>query len=302
MPIWGQVLSEIATSDDPTIHDKTRRKYRRDLHSLTGRHTIIYYTDWLTNEDPTSTQSAMTLSDMQGFMGAVSGQNTDKLDLILHVPGGELGTAQAIVQYLRDKFTHIRAIVPIAAMSAGTMIALACDEIVMGAHSYLGPIDPQLRLAGRWVPVGSVVDDFVRASEQIAQGPEMYRVWSPILDKYPPGLLSECGQAQRRTKRVAKKWLGAWMLSGDEDAAHCAAEWFADDQEHMSHNRPISRDEARRQRIVITNLEDDPLLQEAALSLHHATMHSLTGTPMVKIIENHLGGSDHTYMVMRVPD
>ncbi|MYB45359.1 MAG: hypothetical protein F4X74_10520 [Acidimicrobiia bacterium] len=244
----------------------------------------------------------MTLSDMQGFMGAVNGQDTDQLDLILHVPGGELEAAQAIVQYLRTKFAHIRAIVPIAAMSAGTMIALACDEIVMGAHSYLGPIDPQLPVGGRWVPVGSVVDDFVRASQDIARDPQMYRVWSPILDKYPPGLLSDCGQAQKRTKRVAKEWLAAWMLGGDEDAAHCAAEWFANDQEHMSHNRPISRDEARRQRIVITDLENDPSLQEAALSVHHATMHSLTGTPMVKIIENHLRSSDHTYMVMRVPD
>jgi len=56
----------------------------------------------------------------------------------LHSPGGSIEAAEAIVTYLRSKFAHIRAIVPHSAMSAATMIAMACDEIVMGKHSFLG--------------------------------------------------------------------------------------------------------------------------------------------------------------------
>ena len=65
------------------------------------------------------------------------------LDLILHTPGGETAATESLVDYLRSIFgTDIRAVIPQIAMSAGTTIACACKEIVMGKHSSLWPIDP----------------------------------------------------------------------------------------------------------------------------------------------------------------
>ena len=67
------------------------------------------------------------------------------LDLILHTPGGDTAATESIVDYLHNMFgNNIRAIVPQLAMSAGTMIACSCKEIIMGLQSSLGPIDPQL--------------------------------------------------------------------------------------------------------------------------------------------------------------
>ena len=79
------------------------------------------------------------LSDIQGFMETMSNIEETKLDLILHSPGGSSDAAQSVVEYMRQRFDHIRVFVPVAAMSAATMIALSCDEIVMGKHSQLGP-------------------------------------------------------------------------------------------------------------------------------------------------------------------
>jgi membrane-bound ClpP family serine protease len=56
--------------------------------------------------------------------------------------------------------TNIRAIIPQMAMSAGTMIALSTREIIMGKHSNLGPIDPQI--AG--IPAHGVIEEFNRAA------------------------------------------------------------------------------------------------------------------------------------------
>ena len=75
---------------------------------------------------------------------SLHGLTGKELDLILHSPGGSLEAAEQIVTYLRSKYDNIRAIVPQNAMSAATMIACACDEIMMGKHSALGPIDPQI--------------------------------------------------------------------------------------------------------------------------------------------------------------
>jgi len=64
------------------------------------------------------------------------------IDLILHSSGGSAEATEAIVKYLRSKFEHIRVIIPYGAMSAATMLACAADEIIMGKHSFIGPIDP----------------------------------------------------------------------------------------------------------------------------------------------------------------
>jgi hypothetical protein len=64
--------------------------------------------------------------------------------------------------------------------------------------------------------------------------------------------------------------------------------YFADAARHKSHSLGIDREQARRLRIVVDDLEADQELQDAVLSVHHATMHTLDG-PTVKIIENQLG-------------
>jgi ClpP class serine protease len=85
--------------------------------------------------------------DKNGFMMAIHHLDRSKgLDLLLHTPGGDLAATESLVDFLRRMFgTDIRAIVPQIAMSAGTMLACSCREIVMSKHSSIGPIDPHLR-------------------------------------------------------------------------------------------------------------------------------------------------------------
>jgi ClpP class serine protease len=69
---------------------------------------------------------------------------TVPIDLILHTPGGLVLAASQIAQALRDHDGRVTAVVPHYAMSGGTLIALAADEIVIDRHAALGPVDPQL--------------------------------------------------------------------------------------------------------------------------------------------------------------
>ena len=66
------------------------------------------------------------------------------IEIILHTPGGLVLAARQIASALADHDGKVTAIVPHYAMSGGTMIALAADEIVVDAHAALGPIDPQV--------------------------------------------------------------------------------------------------------------------------------------------------------------
>jgi ClpP class serine protease len=75
------------------------------------------------------------------------------IEIILHTPGGLVLAASQIAIALADHDGPVKAVVPHYAMSGGTMIALAADEIVLDRHAALGPIDPQLGM----YPAASIV-------------------------------------------------------------------------------------------------------------------------------------------------
>jgi hypothetical protein len=308
---WGELLKELAELQGspltphtvvppkpgtPTPHDILRRKYLKQLAALTGRPVIVYATAWLEGKaDVTSADLSVGLGDLQGFMEAASNIPERRVDLFLHSPGGSAEAAEAVMAYLRTQFDHIRAVVPLAAMSAATMMALACDEIVMGAHSQLGPIDPQITIptpeGARSAPAQAIIDQFEQAKVE-CQDPKNIAAWLPILRGYGPGLLAICDTQRQLAEDFATVSLEAHMFADDPEAhakAEAAAKWFADFSEFRSHGRRVSREDARAQGLKVLALEDDDTLQDAMLSVHHATQLTLSGTPVCKMIENHRG-------------
>ena len=67
------------------------------------------------------------------------------IDLVLHTPGGLVLAAMQIARAVEAHPAKVTVYVPVYAMSGGTLIALAADEIVLGEFSVLGPIDPGSR-------------------------------------------------------------------------------------------------------------------------------------------------------------
>lgn len=76
-----------------------------------------------------------------------------KIDLILHTPGGLVIAALQIARALKAHAGQVTVFVPHYAMSGGTLLALAADEIVMSPHAVLGPIDPQIN----GMPAASII-------------------------------------------------------------------------------------------------------------------------------------------------
>jgi ClpP class serine protease len=80
------------------------------------------------------------------------------IDLILHTPGGLVLASDQIAYALKRHPGRVTVIVPHYAMSGGTLVALAADEILMDPDAVLGPVDPQLGnvLRGAW-PAASIL-------------------------------------------------------------------------------------------------------------------------------------------------
>src|SRR3984893_10416964 len=85
------------------------------------------------------------INDSEEVLRAIQMTDADvPLDLVLHTPGGLVLAALQIAKAVREHKARVTVFLPHYAMSGGTLIALAADEIVMCKHSVLGPIDPQL--------------------------------------------------------------------------------------------------------------------------------------------------------------
>lgn len=294
MPNWSQVLDELRNEEarrvnsEKSTFDVVRRKYLAALSNFTGRNTICYYSSWLSK--PYSFGMDLQDEDRNAFMMAVHNLDRTKgLDLILHTPGGEIAAAESIVHYLRQMFgTDIRAIVPQMSMSAGTMIACSCKEIVMAKHSNLGPIDPQL--AG--IPAAAVKEEFEEAIRQISVDQSRLAAWQFILGKYTPTFLANCENAVKWSKEFVKRELVANMFSGMPNAdqkAQSVVDKLTDFSGNKSHSRHIHTDECIALGLNIIRLEDDDELQDHILTIHHCIMHTIANSAAIKLVENQNG-------------
>jgi ClpP class serine protease len=85
------------------------------------------------------------VNDSEAVLRAIKLTDADcPIDLIIHTPGGLVLAAGQIAHALRRHRAKVTVFVPHYAMSGGTLIALAADEIVMDPNAVLGPVDPQL--------------------------------------------------------------------------------------------------------------------------------------------------------------
>jgi len=237
--------------------------------------------------------------DIEGFMEAFSGLSPKEgLDLILHSPGGSAEATEALVSFIRSKFSDVRVIIPHAAMSAATMLACAANKILMGAQSSIGPIDPQFTVIGeggvqRATPAQAILDQFSQAKKECRDAKNL-PAWAPMLTQYGPALLVQCEEALKLSRELVKTWLAKYMFQGQSKASRKAgmvAKRLAKHAEFKTHARHIGRDQARSFGLVIENLEQDPYLEDLVLSVFHATSLTFNNTSTTKIVENHLGNA-----------
>jgi ClpP class serine protease len=87
----------------------------------------------------------INIEDSEQILRAIKlTDNNVPIDLIVHTPGGLVLAARQIAHALNNHPAKVTVFVPHYAMSGGTLIALAADEIVMDPNAVLGPVDPQL--------------------------------------------------------------------------------------------------------------------------------------------------------------
>jgi len=298
MGSWNELIEELGRQ--PTDEAKNQWLLSRqtetlcEIGRLRGDTNVIFYASaWLQKPTAPPVTTQLTSEELNGFMSVVHGIECNRgLTLLLHTPGGQLSAVETVAAYLHSKFSSMEVIVPTYAMSAGTMLCLAANRVVMGRQSQLGPTDPQMVVGpGQMVSACAIVDQFEKAKTEIANDLRMAHLWAPILQSLGPALLLEAKRVLDYAESMVARWLQAHMFKDQQDPTSDAkrvASYFRG-SEHKSHGRRIDRDEARGQGVIVEDLEANQALQDAVLTAYHLATILMDNSPASKILLNHKG-------------
>jgi ClpP class serine protease len=211
--------------------------------------------------------------------------------LMLTSPGGDPNAAEKLLLMCRKRFTDgFYVIVPNYAKSAGTMIALGSDKILMGYLAELGPIDPQLQIGpmpGRSLPARSFIDGLDNIRAKIKDGGDPVQMYIPMLSQIRPELIAICQSAIDDSKSFAEKWLKQHMLKNDHSQAEKVAKWLSEGQKYKSHGKIIDYSEAKDVlKLNVEEIDKDSPLWDEIWELQLRSVEYLQQTRAAKLFEN----------------
>lgn len=183
------------------------------------------------------------------------------IDLMLHTGGGDIDAAEKIVSILRTCVgsARFRVIVPDFAKSAGTLIALAADEVVMSDSSELGPIDPQfLKRDGdgnaRWHSVLSYLNAYESLSERLREMPEDVPA-RIMISKLDYTTVVQFEAVKNRARKLAEEHLNRWMFQKRKGNYTQIASELMDTNKWPAHGQMINWEDAQEMGLEVKYLE-----------------------------------------------
>lgn len=176
--------------------------------------------------------------------------------IVLDTPGGLTEVVERIVRVIRHHWEDVTFCIPDYALSAGTILALSGDRILMDYFSMLGPIDPQVQRGGKLVPALSYLTQYDRILKKF-QANQGTTAELQLLAQLDLAELHQFEEARELTRELLKKWLATykfkdWLVTEtrqvpvDDEMRQTRAEEIAtalaDHQRWHSHGRGIYRD------------------------------------------------------------
>jgi hypothetical protein len=169
-----------------------------------------------------------------------------RLDLFLYTTGGVLLTPLRLVHLLREYCTRLSVLIPHKAHSAGTLIALGADEIIMGKMGELSPVDPQTiespaESTGRALAVEDVTAYLNLAREQVQQG--MSEAFQALTQEIHPTRLGHIMRQHSLIRLLIRRLLSLHMEREDDRTIEEIVELMTEGL--CAHDYLISRREAQ---------------------------------------------------------
>jgi ATP-dependent protease ClpP protease subunit len=143
------------------------------------------------------------------------GQGTNKVSLVLNTNGGHLETPWPLVNLIREYCKYFEVIVVEKALSAGTMISLGADKIVMLPYSQLSPIDPAADIMDgekkqvKRLEIEDIIGyiDFAKEKIGIAEQSSLCEIMKELTKEISPTMLGSINRTHALIRRLSKNLL-----------------------------------------------------------------------------------------------
>lgn len=173
-----------------------------------------------------------------------------RISLCLYTRGGDVGVPWKIVTMIREFCEEFEVLIPYRAHSAGTLISIGADKIVMGRKGELSPIDPTLTKFEKGVPtqivsvenINSFID-FIRTKANINDQSALASLVSILANNISPDTLGRIHREDSHIRLVARKMLTTRKEKLEEERIVSIIELLT--QKMYSHGHAISRKEAK---------------------------------------------------------
>ncbi len=293
MGIYSEYLAQQLDANGITQERKRQLKRIRDIRQ---RDVFVFAADLKKAGDPIQ----IGYPDLLPITDQLANLKGSALDLILETSGGSAEVTEQIVRILREQYSgDIAVVVPGAAMSAGTILAMAADDILMDAGSALGPIDAQLSWQGKVFSADALLKGFERIKQEVANTGVLNKAYIPILQGLSPGELESAQNALDLAKVLVTDWLAhykfrAWTHHSstgapvtDDDRTRRAEMIAGDLCQHSrwrSHSRFFTIRDLERMRLRITDYSKQPDLADA-IRRYFTLLQMTFESPIYKIFE-----------------
>lgn len=293
MGVYTEYLDK--SFDWPTLQVERKKQLSR-ISQLRGGRAILTFAAAMTKEAPI----AIDYDDRVPLQDQISNLGGDKIDVIIETPGGSAEIVEDIVEYIRNKFAEVAMIVPGCAKSAGTIMAMAGDEILMEPASALGPIDAQIIQGGKRFSAHAFLEGLKKIKEEVENQGQLNRAYIPILQNISPGEIQNCENALGFAKTLVREWLSKYkfkfwkthsstsnpvMEEEKRKRAQEIAEILCDHGRWLTHGRSITMHDLLEMKLKVTDYSENAELSEAIRRYYTLLKMSFDTTNIFKIYE-----------------
>ena len=280
--------------------NKERKEQLLRIATERKRDILVYASD---SNKAAQAPVALNNSDLIPITDQLSNLSGQAIDIVLETGGGSGETAEDIVHLLRQKYGSVAFIIPGMAKSAGTIMVMAGDEILMEpGSSSLGPIDAQIQYEGKTFSAEAFLKGLENIKDEVTKTNTLNRAYIPMLQRISPGEIQHAENALSFAKVLVKNWLkdykfknwthhrthdpGAPVTEEEKIArAKGIADKLCDHSELLSHSRSIKLEDLEAIGLEITDYSKNAELADGIQRYRILLQMTFDTTNIYKVIE-----------------
>ncbi len=241
---------------------------------------LIVYSSAFTKQVPGNT---LIMDDYYTIFDMLKDVESKNLDFYIETPGGSGEAAEEIVRFIRSKFDNVKFVVSGEAKSAGTIIVLSGNEILMTKSGSLGPIDAQVRIGRSVISAYDYCEWIENKRDEAEKMGGLNPFDATMIAQISPGELSGVSHSLEFAKDLVVDWLAKykfkdWVVtetrgsSVTDDMRSQKAEGIAkcltNHGKWRSHGRSLKIDDLENIGLRITKVDDDTNLSDIVYRIH----------------------------------